>query len=113
MNDDKPGPEVLEPEENVAAELWRLWISELKPHFEAEKDFLVKYGEESGYGRDYVTRILEDQRRMEELVWDKAGDGVRQFAKVLGAHIKYKNEFFTSRVCRILELDGPAMEGSH
>ena len=100
------------PEENIATELWRLWIGELKPHFEAEKDFLEKYGEETGYGKAYVARVLEDQRRMEELVWEKADEGVRQFAKVLGAHIRFKNEFFLSRVCTILELDGPFAEGT-
>jgi len=96
-----------ETQEDLAAELWRLWIGELKPYFEAEKDFLQKYGEDTGYGKDYVTRVLEDQRRMEELVWERQDDGVRHFAKILGAHIRFKNDFFMSRVCQILELDGP------
>ncbi len=108
--DQSPDPEN---EENVAAELWRLWVGELKPHFEAEKDFLEKYGEKTGYGPDYISRVLADQHKMEELVWEKGPEGVRQFAKILATHIHFKNEFFTKRVCHILEFDGPATQGRH
>jgi hypothetical protein len=100
-----------EGEEDLAIELWRLWISELKPHFEAEKDFLVKYGKDNGYDPDYVARVLEDQKKMEELVWEKEGMSVGRFARTLSAHIRFKNDFFVSRVRNILELEGPASRG--
>ncbi len=89
--------------EPVGAELWRMWTSEIKPHFSAEKDFLQKYGGEVGYDRKYIARVLEDHRMMEELVWKNGNEGVGQFAKVLAAHLRFKEEFFSEKVRKIVE----------
>ncbi len=92
-------------EEPVGAELWRIWTSEIKPHFAAEEEFLRKYGDEAGYDQKYVARVLSDHRVMEALVWRSGDEGVRDFAKVLATHIRYKEEFFSQRVSRILESE--------
>jgi|GEM_PF-2657687 len=90
-------------EEPLGAELWRMWSSEIKPHFMAEKAFLEKYGSHAGYEAKYIARILEDQRLLEELVWKNGDQGVQDFAKVLAAHIRFKEEFFAERIRRVLE----------
>lgn len=84
--------------ESLGAELWRLWTGEIKPHFTSEAEFLKKYGEEAGYDRAYIGRVLSDHRLMEELVWGKDDESAARFAKVLAAHIEFKNAFFKERV---------------
>jgi|SRR5579859_2376711 len=92
-----------EPEsrEDLSAELWRIWRTEIKPHFEAEKEFLESYGEAAGYERDYIARVLEDQKVMEELAWRRGGENIHEFTKVLNAHIRYKEDYFLLRVQRL------------
>ncbi len=97
--------------ESLGAELWRLWTSEIKPHFSAEAEFLQKYGEGAGYGRGYIGRVLTDHRLLEELVWANGNEGVARFAKVLAAHIRFKQEFFSERVRAIIEGGSPAEKG--
>ena len=101
-------------EESLGAELWRLWTVEIKPHFTAEAEFLQKYGEESGYDRAYIGRVLSDHRLMEELVWGRDDESAGRFAKILAAHIQYKKAFFEERVRGIVEFgklpsDAPAV----
>src|SRR5690242_7252889 len=98
MNGSRWKPEGLE---DPSAELWRMWRKEIKPHFDAEKEFLETYGEAAGYERDYITRVLEDQLVMEELAWRRGGENIREFTKVLNAHIRYKEEYFFARVQRL------------
>lgn len=92
--------------ESLGAELWRYWSAEIKPHFNAEAEFLQKYGEAAGYDRNYIGRVLSDHRLMEELVWGKDDESVTRFAKVLAAHIHYKQVFFEEQVRRIVEAEG-------
>ena len=95
-------------EEPVGAELWRIWSVEIKPHFTAEEEFLLKYGDEAGYDQKYIARVLSDHRVMETLVWKNGDEGVRDFAKVLAAHIRYREDYFTLRLSRILESEKTA-----
>ena len=94
-----PGGEVLD------MELWRMWTSEIKPHFSGEAEFLLKYGENAGYEPIHIARILSDHQLLERLVWRKGNEGVLQFAKVLDAHLRYKEEIFINRVRQITEED--------
>jgi hypothetical protein len=98
--------------ESLGAEVWRLWTSEIKPHFKAEAEFLQKYGENAGYGRDYIGRVLADHRLMEELVWADGDAGVARFAKVLAAHIRFKQEFFAQMVRNIVDAGNTPPEAA-
>lgn len=90
-------------EEPAGAELWRIWSAEIKPYFAAEEEFLKKYGDEAGYDQKYIARVLSDHRMMEALVWRNGEEGVRDFAKILADHIRYKEDFFSQRVRGIME----------
>ena len=90
-----------ESREDLSAELWRMWRTEIRPHFEGEKEFLETYGEAAGYDRDYITRVLEDQLVMEELAWRRGGENIHEFTKVLNAHIRYKEDYFLARIQKL------------
>jgi hypothetical protein len=92
-------------EEPAGAELWRIWTSEIKPYFIAEEGFLRKYGDEAGYDQKYIARVLGDHRMMEAMVWRNGDEGVRDFARMLAVHIRYKEDFFSQRVRLILESE--------
>lgn len=96
------GERGLGPEEDLFAEVRRIWTSELKPHFDTEREFLLQHGASSGYDRGYITRVLGDHRALEKLVW-KSGDGnIQEFTHLLADHIRFKQDYFTYRVGKVL-----------
>lgn len=112
MTDQGQEPDQDSKGESLSAELWRMWTAEIKPHFVEEAEFLQKYGEGAGYDRNYIGRVLSDHRLLEELVWGKDVESISRFAKVLSAHIHYKQAFFAERVRQIVEADGLPTEVS-
>ena len=91
-----------EPVEDITGEVRRIWINELKPHFDTEREFLLKHGVPSGYDRPYITKVLEDHWLMEKLVWSSGEENVRKFTRLLAAHIRFKQDYFAYRVGTIL-----------
>jgi hypothetical protein len=88
---------------NVMGEIWRYWVGDLKPHFTAEAEFLQKYGVEAGYGTGYIARVLDDHRLLEKLVWKDGQETALEFARLLSAHIRYKEDYFLERVRHLVE----------
>ena len=112
MTDQAQKPEQTPEGESLGTELWRMWTTEIKPHFASEAEFLQKYGEGAGYDRNYIGRVLSDHRLLEELVWGKDDESIARFAKVLAAHIQFKQAFFEEKVRQIVEADGLPTEVS-
>lgn len=88
---------------SVMDEILKFWKTDLQPHFNAEADFLRKYGPEAGYGKDYIARILDDHSMMERVLWKEGVDSWREFTRLLNAHIRFKEDYFLGRVQRFVE----------
>ena len=92
-----------EPEEDLFSEVRRIWVNELKPHFDTERVFLLEHGVPSGYDRPYITRVLEDHRSLEKLVWSSGEENIRKFTRLLADHIRFKQDYFAYRIESVLE----------
>lgn len=97
-------------EDPLGAELWRIWAADIRPHFTAEADFLVKYGAQAGYESPYIARVLDDHRLLEKLVWQTGEENIARFAQLLAAHIRYKEEYFSDRLRKVMDTRTRGLE---
>jgi hypothetical protein len=94
----------------LSSELWRIWAADIRPHFAAEADFLTKYGSQAGYESPYIARVLDDHRLLEKLVWQTGEENIAHFAQLLAAHIRYKEEYFSDRLHKVMDIRTRGLE---
>lgn len=89
--------------DKVEAELGRLWDAEIKNYFRAEGEFLREHGRRVGYGEDYITQVLSDHRRLEDLVRLGGAENIRRFSILLAGHFRYKEEYLAKHMDHIVD----------
>lgn len=99
--------------EKLDRELKRLWESEIRAYFAAERDFLLKYGRQTGYDDSYIFKVFADHRILEELVQEGGEENTKLFSQRLAGHFRFKEEYAAKHLEKMTDppkgasLDGP------